>query len=36
MGSYQTFASVYDMYMDNVPYKLWSQHIIDILKQHDI
>jgi SAM-dependent methyltransferase len=36
MASYESFASVYDMYMDNVPYDLWREHIIEILSRFQI
>ena len=36
MSSYQTFASVYDLFMDNVPYDEWCELYTDILKEHGI
>lgn len=36
MESYNEFASVYDMFMDNVPYKAWSEYLIGILKEYNI
>ena len=36
MESYRNFASVYDMFMDNVDYPAWSRYIVQILKQHNI
>ncbi|MBQ7446330.1 MAG: class I SAM-dependent methyltransferase, partial [Eubacterium sp.] len=36
MSSYQTFASVYDLFMDNVPYDDWCELYTDILKEHGI
>ena len=36
MSSYQTFASVYDLFMDNVPYDDWCELYADILKEHKI
>ena len=36
MSSYQTFASVYDLFMDNVPYDDWCELFADILKEHGI
>ena len=36
MSSYQTFASVYDLFMDNVPYDDWCELYEDILKEHGI
>ena len=31
-----TFASVYDMFMDNVPYEEWAEYICDLLRRHQI
>ncbi len=36
MDSYNEFASVYDMFMDNVPYKDWSRYLIGKLKEAGI
>ena len=36
MNSYTTFASVYDDFMDNVPYDEWSVRIHSILQEHNI
>ena len=36
MASYETFAEVYDLYMDNVPYDEWCAHILDLLKEYEI
>ena len=36
MESYKNFASVYDMFMDNIDYHLWSNYIIELLNQHGI
>ena len=36
MDSYDEFAGVYDLLMDNVPYKEWTQRIIAELKQQGI
>lgn len=35
-GSYENFASVYDAFMDNVPYKEWSNYLIKLLHKHGI
>ncbi|MDE6698821.1 MAG: class I SAM-dependent methyltransferase, partial [Lachnospiraceae bacterium] len=36
MESYTGFASLYDLFMDNIPYKEWSLYLIDLLKEHNI
>ena len=36
MDSYRTFASVYDLFMDNVPYDDWCDLYSNILKEHGI
>ena len=36
MQSYTSFAQVYDIFMDNVPYEEWSARIQSILKQYGI
>ena len=36
MDSYDEFAGVYDLLMDNVPYKEWTQRIVAELKQQGI
>ena len=36
LDSYTTFASVYDEFMDNVPYDEWSKRIHNILCEHNI
>ena len=36
MASYQSFAQVYDLFMDNVPYEEWCEYIRDILHQYGI
>ncbi len=36
MASYESFAEVYDMYMDNVPYEKWCQNLIALLKNAGI
>ena len=36
MDSYNEFASVYDMFMDNVPYEEWSRYLIGKLKEAGI
>lgn len=36
MDAYTSFAQVYDLFMDNVPYKEWAQRITDILQENGI
>lgn len=33
---YTGFASVYDIFMDDIPYKAWGEDMRDILKEHNI
>lgn len=36
MEQYTDFSSVYDMFMDNVPYDKWAEGIVKVLKEHGI
>lgn len=36
MEAYTSFAQVYDLFMDNVPYEEWSEYIISLLKEEKI
>lgn len=36
MDAYTSFAQVYDMFMDNVPYQEWSEYVIALLKEEKI
>lgn len=36
MEAYSSFAQVYDLFMDNVPYEEWSTYLIDLLKEHGV
>jgi len=36
MDSYTSFASVYDTFMDNVPYERWRAFLFDLLQEHGI
>lgn len=36
MDAYTSFAQVYDLFMDNVPYEEWSEYIISLLKEDKI
>ena len=35
LEAYTSFAQVYDLFMDNVPYEEWSRYIIGLLKIED-
>ena len=34
--AYTTFAKVYDMFMDNVPYEEWGNYLVEQLKNQGI
>ena len=36
MDAYTSFASVYDTFMDNVPYEEWAEYLIELLKEYNI
>lgn len=36
MDAYTSFAEVYDMFMDNVPYEEWSRYLMELLKEYRI
>lgn len=36
MEAYSGFAEVYDMFMDNVPYREWCERITDVLRRYGI
>lgn len=36
MEAYQSFARLYDMFMDNVDYQTWSEMIVKLLKENNI
>lgn len=36
MDAYTSFAEVYDMFMDNVPYEEWSRYLTELLKEYRI
>ena len=36
MNAYTTFAQVYDLFMDNVPYEEWSEYLLSVLKEYGI
>ena len=36
MEAYKGFASLYDLFMDNIPYEEWSKYLISLLKENNI
>ena len=36
MEAYTGFASLYDTFMDNVPYGEWSRYVIGLLREYGI
>lgn len=36
MEAYSEFASVYDMFMDNIPYQEWGSYLIELLKEYGV
>lgn len=36
MDAYTSFASVYDTFMDNIPYEEWAEYVIGLLKEYGI
>lgn len=36
MEAYTSFAQVYDMFMDNIPYDKWCKYVIEILKKNSV
>ena len=36
MDAYTSFASVYDTFMDNIPYEEWADYLIGLLKEYGI
>ncbi|MDO4621907.1 MAG: class I SAM-dependent methyltransferase [Eubacteriales bacterium] len=36
MGAYESFASVYDMFMDNIDYPAWSEYLTGLLKKYGV
>lgn len=36
MDAYTSFASVYDTFMDNIPYEEWTEYLISILKEYSV
>ena len=36
MEAYSGFAEVYDLFMDNVPYEIWGEYLLDRLLEYGI
>lgn len=36
MDAYTSFASVYDTFMDNIPYEEWAEYLVGILREYGI
>ena len=36
MDAYTSFASVYDLFMDNVPYEEWGKYLVSLFKEYGI
>lgn len=36
MNAYTSFASVYDTFMDNIPYEEWAEYLIGLLKEYSV
>lgn len=36
MSSYESFAGVYDLFMDNIPYEEWCKYLIGLLKEYEV
>lgn len=36
MGAYESFARVYDLFMDNVPYEEWGSYLTELLREYGI
>lgn len=36
MGSYESFARVYDMFMDNIPYQEWCEYLVSLLQEYGV
>ena len=36
MSAYESFARVYDMFMDNIPYKEWCNYLTGLLKEYEV
>ena len=36
MEAYTGFASVYDLFMDNIPYRDWCDYVTSLLKEYGV
>ena len=36
MSSYESFARVYDLFMDNIPYEEWCAYLTGLLREYNI
>ena len=36
MAMYESFARVYDTFMDNVPYREWSEYLMELLRRYQV
>ena len=36
MEAYTSFAEVYDLFMDNVPYEVWSTYLTEVFREYQI
>ena len=36
MEAYTSFAQVYDLFMDNVPYEQWGEYLSQLFKEYNI
>ena len=36
MEAYTSFASVYDTFMDNIPYEEWSVYVKELLEEYGV
>lgn len=36
MDAYTSFAEVYDMFMDNIPYAVWCQYLVALLQEYGV
>lgn len=36
MSTYQNFAKVYDLFMDDIPYLEWSEYVVGLLKEYGV
>ena len=36
MGAYESFARVYDLFMDNIPYAQWCEYLKKLLKKYGV